>query len=105
MKHCNPLLRLTKTFPFWSKAVTAQYRKIITGIYKWPTHQPISTQAKNFVARLLETDPVLRMTATEALEHPWLRIVESGRLKTSMSIHDTTTSLSSVVKQGIVAAS
>ena len=64
-----------------------------------------STLAKNFVARLLETDPVLRMTATEALEHPWLRIVESGRLKTSMSIHDTTTSLSSVVKQGIVAAS
>ena len=41
----------------------------------WET---VSDEAKDFVARLLEKDPAGRMTAKDALKHPWLINYASG---------------------------
>lgn len=46
----------------------------MSGLYIWPKLCVVSEMAKDFVRRLLETDPQLRMTATEALQHPWITV-------------------------------
>ena len=33
----------------------------------------VSQAARNFVRRLLERDPVIRMSAEQALAHPWIK--------------------------------
>ena len=33
----------------------------------------MSDEAKEFISKLLVVNPSLRMTATECLEHPWLK--------------------------------
>lgn len=39
----------------------------------FPASIPVSSQAKDLIRRLLDSDPALRLTATECLQHPWLR--------------------------------
>ena len=73
--------RLTGCFPFWSSRLTAQYRKIMAGVYSWPKSCFISETARDFVRRLLETDPTIRMTAVEAITHPWIAVFELYLLK------------------------
>ena len=48
--------------------------KIIGGIYEFhPEHwERISDDAKDFVSRLLTVDMTARMTAEQALQHPWV---------------------------------
>jgi serine/threonine protein kinase len=48
--------------------------KIIEGIYEFhPEHwERISDDAKDFVSRLLTVDMTTRMTAEQALQHPWV---------------------------------
>jgi hypothetical protein len=41
-------------------------------IWFWPTH--ISPLAGDLLVKLLQTDPTQRITATEALRHPWCRV-------------------------------
>ncbi|SGY14080.1 BQ5605_C010g06053 [Microbotryum silenes-dioicae] len=48
-----------------------------TELYFPPVWRPISAQAKDFVRQLLEVDPTKRMTALQALQHPWLRTAKS----------------------------
>jgi len=38
----------------------------------FPSDRPISAQAMDLIARLLETDTARRLTAKEALAHPWI---------------------------------
>jgi serine/threonine protein kinase len=47
--------------------------KIIRGIYEFIPERNISDEALDFVSRLLTVDMATRMTASEALEHPWVR--------------------------------
>jgi calcium-dependent protein kinase len=49
----------------------------------WPK---ISAGAKDVVKRLLKQDPAERMTAAEALNHPWVR---EGGVATDTPIDDT----------------
>ena len=42
----------------------------------------ISDTAKNFIKRLLVIEPSGRMTASEALEHPWLKMGENAGSET-----------------------
>ena len=37
----------------------------------FPAHIDLSASAKDFLAKTLEMDPACRMSAQEALEHPW----------------------------------
>eukprot|EP00993_Chasmostoma_nieuportense_P000279 NODE_1259_length_1579_cov_30.289945_g1189_i0.p1 GENE.NODE_1259_length_1579_cov_30.289945_g1189_i0~~NODE_1259_length_1579_cov_30.289945_g1189_i0.p1 ORF type:complete len:506 (+),score=121.71 NODE_1259_length_1579_cov_30.289945_g1189_i0:52-1569(+) len=61
--------------PFQGKTRDQLFRTIVAGRFRfdkqtvWDT---ISDQAKDFVAKLLVVDPTQRLTAAQALQHPWL---------------------------------
>lgn len=61
-------------------------RKIKAGRANWTTaaFEPLSTDAKQFVKALIVADPLQRMSAAEALEHPWMA---SARGQDSVPIH------------------
>jgi serine/threonine protein kinase len=42
-------------------------------MYEFIPERNISDEAKDFVKRLLTLDMTIRMTAKEAIEHPWVR--------------------------------
>jgi len=60
--------------PFYGDNDAQMFKKIKAGSYKFlsPYWDPISSDAKDFVAKLLVVDPRKRMTAAEALNHRWL---------------------------------
>ena len=57
----------------------AIYRRIARGSYSLKTAewQAVSNEAKALVAGLLTVDPTQRLTATEALAHPWLSVSDT----------------------------
>lgn len=65
---------LSGTMPFEDDNRTRLYRQILKGKYSysgepWPS---VSNLAKDFIDRLLMVEPSERMTATQALKHPWV---------------------------------
>ncbi|CAN6568386.1 unnamed protein product [Malus baccata var. baccata] len=61
--------------PFWARTESGIFRAVLRADpsfddLPWPT---ISLEAKDFVRRLLNKDYRKRMTAVQALSHPWLR--------------------------------
>ncbi|PRQ47920.1 putative protein kinase CAMK-CDPK family [Rosa chinensis] len=61
--------------PFWARTESGIFRAVLKADPSfdetpWPT---LSTEAKDFVKRLLNKDPRKRMTAAQALSHPWLK--------------------------------
>ncbi|CAI9764154.1 unnamed protein product [Fraxinus pennsylvanica] len=61
--------------PFWARTESGIFRSVLRADpnfedMPWPS---ISPQAKDFVKRLLNKDYRKRMTAAQALTHPWLR--------------------------------
>ncbi|KAL0928226.1 hypothetical protein M5K25_000098 [Dendrobium thyrsiflorum] len=67
--------------PFWDKTEDGIFREVLKNKpdFKkkpWPS---ISTSAKDFVQKLLVKDPRTRLTAAQALSHPWVR--EGGDAK------------------------
>ena len=49
--------------------------KIIKAAIHWPSGIKLSGSCKSFIQALLEKDPRKRLSAREALEHPWLTTV------------------------------
>ena len=43
----------------------------------------VSREAKNLIDIMLDTDPVKRVTATQALRHPWI----ANKEKIAQSVH------------------
>lgn len=70
---------LTGRFPFWddvrSQTLTDVWRAIMTQEINWqaPELLGLSAGAMSFLKSLLQRDPMLRPTAQEALDHPWLK--------------------------------
>ncbi|KAJ0059978.1 hypothetical protein NL108_017226 [Boleophthalmus pectinirostris] len=65
---------LSGSMPFEDESRTGLYRAIIRGKYSysgdpWPC---VSNQAKDFISGLLRVDPGARLTAEQALKHPWV---------------------------------
>eukprot|EP01002_Notosolenus_urceolatus_P000484 NODE_1118_length_1571_cov_78.861367_g921_i0.p1 GENE.NODE_1118_length_1571_cov_78.861367_g921_i0~~NODE_1118_length_1571_cov_78.861367_g921_i0.p1 ORF type:complete len:464 (-),score=115.94 NODE_1118_length_1571_cov_78.861367_g921_i0:104-1495(-) len=61
--------------PFHDKSRTGMFKKIVAGkfwFHKGTVWEKISEEAKDFVQRLIRVEPGTRMTADEALQHPWL---------------------------------
>ncbi|KAH6585771.1 hypothetical protein BASA61_006755 [Batrachochytrium salamandrivorans] len=63
--------------PFWggeTNSTTALYQSIVEGKYEFDPEYwgNISSDAKDFISKLLLVDPSARMTANVALLHPWL---------------------------------
>ncbi|XP_057721940.1 CDPK-related kinase 3-like [Arachis stenosperma] len=61
--------------PFWARTESGIFRAVLRADpnfddLPWPT---VSSEAKDFVKRLLNKDYRKRMTAVQALTHPWLR--------------------------------
>ncbi|KAL2537517.1 CDPK-related kinase 5 [Forsythia ovata] len=61
--------------PFWARTESGIFRAVLKADPSfeeapWPS---LSSEAKDFVRRLLYKDPRKRMTATQALCHPWIR--------------------------------
>ncbi|KAK5793121.1 calcium-dependent protein kinase 28-like [Gossypium arboreum] len=61
--------------PFWDKTEDGIFREVLKNKpdfrrKPWPT---ISDSAKDFVKKLLVKDPRARLTAAQALSHPWVR--------------------------------
>ncbi|KAK6275309.1 hypothetical protein POUND7_005018 [Theobroma cacao] len=61
--------------PFWARTESGIFRSVIRADPNfndspWPS---VSPEAKDFVKRLLNKDHRKRMTAAQALTHPWLR--------------------------------
>jgi len=61
--------------PFLSSTQTGLFEKIIKVEYDFPDPEwtNISPNAKDFIKHLLVKDPKTRYTATECIEHPWLK--------------------------------
>ncbi|KAF6162587.1 hypothetical protein GIB67_003133 [Kingdonia uniflora] len=61
--------------PFWARTESGIFRAVLKAEPSldeppWPS---LSSEAKDFVKRLLNKDPRRRMTAAQALSHPWIR--------------------------------
>ncbi|KAE8662884.1 Calcium-dependent protein kinase 16 [Hibiscus syriacus] len=61
--------------PFWNKTEDGIFKEVLRSKpdfrrKPWPT---ISDSAKDFVKKLLVKDPRTRLTAAQALSHPWVR--------------------------------
>lgn len=59
--------------PFYSEKEEEIETLVSIGKYSFPETAKISDDAKDLIHHLLETDPIRRYTATEALQHPWFR--------------------------------
>ncbi|XP_037497664.1 CDPK-related kinase 5 isoform X2 [Jatropha curcas] len=61
--------------PFWARTESGIFRAVLKADPSfdeapWPS---LSPEAKDFVKRLLNKDPRKRMSAAQALSHPWIR--------------------------------
>ncbi|KAL0461480.1 UNVERIFIED_CONTAM: CDPK-related kinase [Sesamum latifolium] len=61
--------------PFWARTESGIFRAVVKAepTYEEPPWPTLSSEAKDFVKRLLNKDPRKRMTAAQAMCHPWLR--------------------------------
>ncbi|XP_062211374.1 calcium/calmodulin-dependent serine/threonine-protein kinase 1 [Phragmites australis] len=75
--------------PFWARTESGIFRAVLKAEPSfdeapWPTH---SAEAKDFVRRLLSKDYRKRMTAAQALCHPWIRSTREVKINLDMIIY------------------
>lgn len=65
---------LSGKLPFDGSNIKEVLRRVRSGRYTFPDEEwsQISSEAKAFISGLLELDPHNRLTASQALSHPWL---------------------------------
>ncbi|GMY11729.1 CDPK-related kinase 5 [Fagus crenata] len=61
--------------PFWARTESGIFRTVLKAdpSFDEPPWPSLSAEAKDFVKRLLNKDPRKRMTAAQALSHPWIK--------------------------------
>jgi serine/threonine protein kinase len=68
--------------PFHDEDQKELFRKIRAGVFEF--HEQywggVSASAKDLIAKLLVVDPAQRLTAEQALQHPWFASTEAGNL-------------------------
>ncbi|KAM0057912.1 putative protein kinase CAMK-CDPK family [Helianthus debilis subsp. tardiflorus] len=74
--------------PFWARTESGIFRAVLKSHpsfdeVPWPT---LSSEAKDFVKRLLNKDPRKRMTAAQALSHPWIRNTNDVKVPLDVSL-------------------
>eukprot|EP00298_Acanthocystis_sp_HF-20_P010681 c18988_g1_i1.p1 GENE.c18988_g1_i1~~c18988_g1_i1.p1 ORF type:complete len:160 (+),score=44.30 c18988_g1_i1:102-581(+) len=76
-------------FPFFDDNRDVMFKKILMGHYSFPENTNefhLSDTAKDFIRRILVTNPSTRMTASQALKHEWLQIQPNHAKKRSQSL-------------------
>ena len=63
--------------PFNGTTDDELYKSILRGHYYLPSCVELSTMSTSFVAKLLELSSKKRLSAPQALRHPWLELIES----------------------------
>ncbi|XP_072913853.1 calcium/calmodulin-dependent protein kinase type II subunit beta isoform X45 [Hemitrygon akajei] len=60
--------------PFWDEDQHKLYQQIKAGAYDFPSPEwdTVTPEAKNLINQMLTINPAKRITATEALKHPWV---------------------------------
>ncbi|KAI0495867.1 hypothetical protein KFK09_022174 [Dendrobium nobile] len=68
--------------PFWARTESGIFRAVLKAdpSFNEPPWPSLSLEAKDFVKRLLSKDPRRRMTAAQALSHPWIRSYNNVRV-------------------------
>uniref|UniRef100_A0A1D1Z5S8 CDPK-related protein kinase n=1 Tax=Anthurium amnicola TaxID=1678845 RepID=A0A1D1Z5S8_9ARAE len=68
--------------PFWARTESGIFRAVLKAdpSFDEPPWPSLSTEAKDFVKRLLSKDPRRRMSAAQALSHPWIRNYNDARV-------------------------
>jgi calcium/calmodulin-dependent protein kinase I len=66
--------------PFYGEKVHDIFNKIMAADYDYPTDywEHISKPATDFIDSLLQLEPKKRLTAKQALEHPWLKVAPAA---------------------------
>jgi len=66
---------LSGRLPFAAENENDLYKLIVGGklIFKSPQFDSVSESAKDFIRKLIITDPIKRLTAVNALEHPFIK--------------------------------
>ncbi|KAF5451343.1 hypothetical protein F2P56_026456 [Juglans regia] len=61
--------------PFWARTESGIFRAVLKAdpSFDEPPWPSLSAEARDFVKRLLNKDPRKRMTAAQALSHPWIK--------------------------------
>eukprot|EP00978_Attheya_sp_CCMP212_P006168 scaffold13869_cov69-Attheya_sp.AAC.3 len=62
---------LCGSLPFDDESIPNLFRKIKSGMYSMPSH--LSQLARNLIPRMLEVDPMKRITIPEIRLHPWFQ--------------------------------
>jgi len=75
--------------PFWARTESGIFRAVLKAEPSfdeapWPT---LTAEAKDFVKRLLNKDYRKRMTASQALSHPWIRNAQQVKVPLDMIIY------------------
>uniref|UniRef100_A0A1I8HXB1 Protein kinase domain-containing protein n=1 Tax=Macrostomum lignano TaxID=282301 RepID=A0A1I8HXB1_9PLAT len=60
--------------PFWDEDQSRLYAQIKAGAFDYPSPEwdTVTAEAKNLINQMLNTNPAKRITAAEALKHPWI---------------------------------
>ncbi|TSY69808.1 Lipase member H [Bagarius yarrelli] len=68
--------------PFWDEDQHRLYQQIKAGAYDFPSPEwdTVTPEAKDLINKMLTINPAKRITAAEALKHPWI----SGAILTTM---------------------
>lgn len=61
--------------PFWARTESGIFRAVLKAdpSFDEPPWPSLSSEARDFVKRLLNKDPRKRLTAAQALSHPWIK--------------------------------
>ena len=73
MRSCGVILYalLCGSLPFDDESIPNLFKKIKSGMYSLPSH--LSQLARNLIPRMLEVDPMKRITIGEIRVHPWFQ--------------------------------
>ncbi|TMS04983.1 Calcium/calmodulin-dependent protein kinase type II subunit gamma, partial [Larimichthys crocea] len=60
--------------PFWDEDQHKLYQQIKAGAYDFPSPEwdTVTPEAKNLINQMLTINPAKRITADQALKHPWV---------------------------------